>query len=194
MVGTTLRRFLRFSGALVSAAALAWIAVRFERSGALEVLARAPTAPLTLAIAILIGACGYAIAMCLPAVAWWRLVSALSPVSPAPARATMATYAASQYGKYLPGNVAHYALRHAWSRRHGSPHAALGLASVLEAVLLVLAALCLTLLADTQRLRLLSALDPRFAIVLLLLLLVVLAAALHWLRASGIAGPERRDR
>jgi hypothetical protein len=91
----------------------------------------------------------------------------------------MATYAVAQYGKYLPGNVAHYALRHAWSRRYGLSHAGLGLASILEAALLLIAALGLTLLADARQLRGLSMLDPRVAIGLLVALIAALGIALH---------------
>ena len=112
---------------------------------------------------------------------WWRLVATLAPQAP-PLRQTVATYAVSQYGKYLPGNVAHYALRHAWSRRYGVPHASLGLASILEAVLLLLAALGATLMADSERLRTLSRLDPRVGIALLVGALVVLWIALAWIR------------
>lgn len=181
----TVRRFARHLGILASAAALAWIAFRFAKSGAFDLLAKAPVAPLALARAIALCACGYAIAMCLLAVAWWQLVSALSPHSPR-ARETMATYAVSQYGKYLPGNVAHYALRHAWSRRAGIPHAALGLAAMLEAALLLAAALAATLLGDTERLRVVSALDPRLAIALLVVMLVGLSVALRVARRMHV--------
>ncbi len=185
MTQPTARQILRYAGLLVSAAALVWIALRFVRSGALETLANAPVAPLTLAIAIAIGACGYALAVCLVALAWWRLVTALSPTPPR-ARATIATYAFSQYGKYLPGNVAHYALRHGWSRREGIPHAALGLAALIEAALLLVAALSVTLLGDIERLRLVSMLDPRLAIALLALMLVALGVALRIARRTHV--------
>lgn len=181
------RGLLRLCGLAVSLAAVIWIGVRFARSGALDLLAAAPITPFHLAAALLASAAAYALAMCLPALAWWRLTAALSTRSP-PARPIMATYAVSQYGKYLPGNVAHYALRHAWSRRHGLAHAGLGLASILEALLLLLAALGLTLLADTRHLRLLSIIDPRFAIALLVLMLIVLGTALHAARRRRLLG------
>ena len=186
MLRVTAKQLLRFSGLLLSIAALVWIALRFARSGALELLASAQATAPALAIATAIGACGYALAMCLPALAWWRLVSALSTGSPPRAATTLATYAVSQYGKYLPGNVAHYALRHAWSRREGVPHAALGLAAIIEAALLLAAALTVMLLGDLERLRLVSVLDPRLAIALLALMLVALGIALHIARRMHV--------
>jgi uncharacterized membrane protein YbhN (UPF0104 family) len=181
----TVRRLVRYFGILASVAALAWIAFRFAQSGAFNLLANAPADPVALACAVALCAGGYAIAMCLLAVAWWQLVSALSP-HPPPARETMATYAVSQYGKYLPGNVAHYALRHAWSRRVGIPHAALGLAAMLEAALLLLAALAAASLGDTERLRVVSAFDPRIAITLLVAMLVGLSVALRFARRMHV--------
>ena len=54
------------------------------------------------------------------------------------------------------------ALRHAWSRRYGIPHESLGLAAVLEAVLLLLAALGLTL-SDARGTGLTALIDARLA-------------------------------
>jgi uncharacterized membrane protein YbhN (UPF0104 family) len=186
MAREKMRRALRYLGLLASIAALSWIALRFVRSGALNLLANTPTAPLTLVVAIAVCACGYALAMFLPALAWWRLVFALAPRDPPPARDTIATYAASQYGKYLPGNFAHYALRHAWSRRAGIPHATLGLAAALEAALLLVAALAAALLGDTERLRVISAIDPRLAIALLVAMLAGLSIALRFARRMHV--------
>ena len=182
------RRILRTIGFLLSAAALAWIALRFVRSGALDLLERAPAAPSKLVAALFFLALAYAAAAVLLAFAWWRLTSALAAGTRASAVSTMATYAVSQYGKYLPGNFAHYAIRHAWSRQYGIPHASLGLASILEAALLLLSALALTLLADTRSLRVLSILDPRVAITLLAATLAVLGLVLHASRSSGLLG------
>jgi glycosyltransferase 2 family protein len=181
----TARRWLRWCGLAISIAAVTWIALRFARGGALDLLRDAPIGRGPLLAALLAAAVAYAFAMFLPAFAWWRLLVAFAAKHP-PARPIMATYAVSQYGKYLPGNVAHYALRHAWSRRFELPHAGLALASILEAALLLLAALGLTLLADTRQLALLSQLDPRLAIALLALMLVTLAFALHASRRANL--------
>jgi hypothetical protein len=173
---------MRLVGLAVSAVAVVWIGLRFVRSGALDLLASAPTARFQLILAIAGTAIAYALALLLLALVWWRLNAALATSKP-PARPIMATYALAQYGKYLPGNVAHYALRHAWSRRYGLSHASLGLASILEAVLLLIAALGLTLLADARALRGLSMLDPRLAITLLVAMIVTLGIALHFARS-----------
>ncbi|MEO7432121.1 MAG: hypothetical protein ABIR62_08855, partial [Dokdonella sp.] len=119
--------------------------------------------------------------------AWWVMLSRLSP-NPPRALPTMASYAVSQYGKYLPGNVAHYALRHAWSRRSGTPHASLGLAAGLEAVLLLLAALCLMLIADGSGADFLPFLRPPAAIALLLTGLATLSLGLRWIQRRGGIG------
>lgn len=178
------RRLLHITGLAISLVAVAWIAMRFVRSGALDLLANAPVTYGRLAVSLLACAAAYAVAAGLLALAWWRLMIALTH-RPVPASPIFAAYAVSQYGKYLPGNVVHYAIRHAWSRRYDIPHAALGLASLLEAALLVLAALCLALLADTRQLRVLSILDPRLAIALLVLILIALGFALRASHRSG---------
>ena len=185
------RRMLRTIGLLLSAAAVVWIAVRFVRSGALDLLQQESISKSGLVAALLLLALGYAAAAVLLAFAWWRLISALASDRAVPAASTMAAYAVSQYGKYLPGNVAHYAIRHAWIRRYGFPHASLGLASILEAGLLLLSALALTLTADTRGLRALSILDPRAAIALLVAILAVLGLVLHALRRARFLGRYR---
>jgi uncharacterized membrane protein YbhN (UPF0104 family) len=172
------RRLVRLVGLAIAAIALAWIGLRFARSGALELIARVPVTGSHLVLAIAGAAVVYALALAILALAWWRLTAGLVASNP-PWRPIMTTWAVSQYGKYLPGNVAHYALRHAWSRRYGFSHASLGVASVLEAALLLIAALGLTLLADTRRLNGLSMIDPRIAIVLLIVLVAGLGFALH---------------
>jgi uncharacterized membrane protein YbhN (UPF0104 family) len=180
------RRVVRICGVLLSAAALVWIGIRFAQSNALGLLERLPIAPAQLALVLAGVAIAYSLALSLLAFAWSRLIAALSTTSP-PARPIMATWAATQYGKYLPGNVAHYALRHAWSRRYGLSHAALALASILEAALLLLAALALTLLGDTRRLRILSLLDARVAIAVLVAMLASLGIALYVARRRTFA-------
>jgi glycosyltransferase 2 family protein len=179
------RKLLRALGLAISLVAATWICIRFAQSGALDLLASAPVASSALVAVLVAGAIGYSLAMCLPGLAWWRLAAALS--TRIPVRPIIATYAVTQYGKYLPGNVAHYALRHAWSRRFGLSHATLALASILEAALLLLAALALTLLGDTRRLRILSLLDPRLAIALLVAMLAALGIALYVARRRTFA-------
>ncbi|MET0229478.1 MAG: lysylphosphatidylglycerol synthase domain-containing protein [Rhodanobacteraceae bacterium] len=178
------RRLLRFGGLALSLVAIAWIVHRFASGSALELLAQTPLAPAMLAACLAAAAFAYALAMGLPALAWWRIVSGLAPHAP-PALPTLGTYAASQYGKYLPGNVAHYALRHVWSRRYDIPHASLALASILEAALLVLGALAVVVGAGVRPAVVARLVDPRIAVVGVVLALVALAIALRVVRRLG---------
>jgi glycosyltransferase 2 family protein len=176
-----LRRVAHLVGLLVSLLAIAWIVLRFVRGGALDLLAQMPLAPAMLVAYLVAAAIGYALAMGLPALAWWRVVSGLAPQAP-PAMPTLGTYAVSQYGKYLPGNVAHYALRHVWSRQYKIPHASLALASILEAALLVLGALVVVVGAGVRPAVVADLIDPRVAAVAGVIALVVLAIALRAIR------------
>lgn len=184
---THARRAVRALGLFVSLVALAWIGSRFIRSGGITVLRELPIGSWQLAKALLAGSVTYALISTLLALAWWRLLAALSPVAP-PSLAVMSSYAVSQYGRYLPGNVAHYALRHAWNRRFGVPHESLGLAAVLEAVLLLLIASALTLFTDARGNGLVSYIDPRVAIALPLAGLAALWLALRWAQRRGGIG------
>jgi glycosyltransferase 2 family protein len=172
-------RWLRAAGLCVSAIAVVAIVVAFVRGHALDTLRQAAIPPGELALLVAGCAVGYAIAMLLPGFAWWQWLTSLSPRRPGVVP-VVASYAVTQYGKYLPGNVAHYALRHAWSRRHAIAHAALGLATILEALLLLVAAATLTLLADARRFALLSFVEPPIAIALLVAMIAVLGVALRW--------------
>ena len=172
------RQLIRLCGMALSVLALGWIAMRFINGG-VALLVHLDIAPMRLVAMLLADSLGYALAMCFPALAWRMLLVSLHANAGATGN-TLATYAISQYGKYLPGNVAHYALRHAWSRRHGVPHASLGLASLLEAGLFVLAALCVIIATGTGSLRLPLPIDPRWAIALLLLALIAAWIGLRW--------------
>ena len=179
------RRILRAIGLLLSVIAILWIATRFARGGAFDLLEQGSISKGRLVTVLAALAVAYAAAAVLLALAWWRLIAALATDHAVPVAQTMAAYAVSQYGKYLPGNVAHYAIRHAWIRRYGIPHASLGLASVLEAALLLLSASALTLLGDTRALRALSIVDTRVALALLVAVLIGLGFALRALRRGA---------
>jgi len=178
------RLALRLAGATLAVLALGWIGWRFARSGAFELLQTTPAGLRRLALALLAGCAIYGLATVLLAAAWWRLMLALSTRRPT-ALDVMSAYGVSQYGKYLPGNVAHYALRHAWSRKYGISHAGMGFASALEAVFLVIVS-GLILLAGTDHTALPSFLDQRTALFVLAFLLVALATALALLRRERI--------
>jgi len=179
------RGILRAIGLLLSAVAVVWISTRFAKSGAFDLLAQESVSRGALVASLAALAAAYSAAAVFLAFAWWQLIAALAPGHRVPATPTMAAYAVSQYGKYLPGNVAHYAIRHAWIRRYGIPHASLGLATMLEAALLVLSALALTLLGDTRGLRALSIIDTRVALALLVAALVVTGLVILILRNVG---------
>lgn len=177
------RRLLRGLGLLLSFAALVWIGVRFAHSDAFSVFERIEVGAWRLGAAVTASAFAYALALGVLAFAWWRLLSGLSP-QPPPKGATLATWCVSQYGKYLPGNVAHYALRHAWSRRHATPHAVLGLAALIEAALLLSASLAVALCFGADGLRL-PGVDLRVALMLVLAGSLAGAVILYWLRRHG---------
>jgi hypothetical protein len=56
-------------------------------------------------------------------------------------KAILLPYSVTQFGKYLPGNVAQYVGRHVWMRRHGLSHETLVVCALGEAALLVGASL-----------------------------------------------------
>jgi uncharacterized membrane protein YbhN (UPF0104 family) len=73
---------------------------------------------------------------------WWATVLAASGRTPG-APVCIQAHLASQFGKYLPGNVVHFAARHLMMRTHGFAHSSLVAAGMLEALVLLLAALLL---------------------------------------------------
>lgn len=181
----SIRRGLRACGLLLTILALGWIGMRFVQRGGLTLLRDLPVGAWQLGAILSCGALAYAMMNGLLSLAWWRMLDSLSPQPPAP-WPTMASYAVSQYGRYLPGNIAHYAMRHAWNRRLGIPHASLALAAVLEAVLLLLVACGLALLADARGPGLFWFIDPHIAIAALAAGIFALWPALRWIRRKGI--------
>jgi len=178
------RGALRTGGAILAILALGWIGWRFARSGAFELLQTTPAGLRRLAVALIVGCAIYASAVGLLATGWWRMMIALSTLRPTAFDAVSA-YCFSQYGKYLPGNVAHYALRHAWSRKYGISHAGMGFTSILEAVILVLVS-GMILLASKNNIVLPHFLDRRIALLILVSLPVFLVCALIIARRTGI--------
>lgn len=75
---------------------------------------------------------------------WVLIVRTTSGMSPN-GRALYVAHLRSQVAKYLPGNVFHFAYRHAAARREGIGHVSLGAALGLESVLLIAAAASLAL-------------------------------------------------
>lgn len=81
----------------------------------------------------------YALGLFLLAELWHRLATA-AVGRPLPRRRTYPSYTTTQIAKYLPGNVFHLVGRHMLLRREGGGHRELGLALMMEAVVLVAAA------------------------------------------------------
>ncbi|MCX7512892.1 hypothetical protein [Frateuria sp. STR12] len=130
---------IRVVGGLFALACIGWIVARFVRAGVLTHLLQSPHFELLagfVAAAIPI----YALGLCCAGLAWWCLQTAFVPRTP-PLRLMFATYATTQFAKYLPGNFGHYLGRHVLLRRLGMSHRALFLGTVGEAGFLVLASL-----------------------------------------------------
>jgi uncharacterized membrane protein YbhN (UPF0104 family) len=108
-------------------------------SGVFARLTRAPDAA-ALWWHIAGGALIYGASVGLLAMAWHGLLRALGVADLPPSRSA-GIYAASQFGKYFPGSVLQYVGRHALLRKAGLSHRALVLCAVLEAAMLVAAAL-----------------------------------------------------
>lgn len=81
----------------------------------------------------------YGASTILLAFAWYALLRGVGARDIEPPY-TMGVYATSQLGKYLPGSVGHYLGRHVLLRRRGLAHRLLVLCAVIEAVMLVAAA------------------------------------------------------
>jgi glycosyltransferase 2 family protein len=87
----------------------------------------------------------YALANYLLAAAWIQLLRLCGEQAITWKRLTQ-IYGKSQIGKYIPGNIAHIAGRHAMGRVAGASHGHLAIASIYEIVGLISAALIITLL------------------------------------------------
>jgi uncharacterized membrane protein YbhN (UPF0104 family) len=95
--------------------------------------------------AIAAGALSYGLACGFLSIAWWRLLRWCGAPT-ASLRNAHKGYARTQLAKYLPGNVFHFAGRHAMGRAHGIGHATLVGAAVHEVAGMLLASASLALL------------------------------------------------
>jgi hypothetical protein len=135
-----------------------------------------------LAAAIIGGALLYGMAGFLLSSAWYQLLSAGGPK--APLRAHHAVYGRTQIAKYLPGNVFHLVGRQVMGCRLGYGQGRLALASLLEAVLLMLIAAALGLPVVLQW----QAAGPLWILALAAPVLALIAA-----RCAGRHDPALRD-
>ena len=133
---------IRALGILLAAISISWIVYRFVRTGVIEQLLNSShVSGLLCSVCVAIPI--YAVGLCCAGLAWFCLQTAFLPKRP-PLVALFATYATTQFAKYLPGNVGHYVGRHLILRRLGMSHRAILLASLGEAGFLVLASLVWT--------------------------------------------------
>lgn len=130
-----LKRLLKWLGAALAVAAVAFVVHRlWTQFSALPAGALEKAGP-----GLVMATLGYAACGVLLALIWWLSLRAAGLGSASLSRASSA-FLSSQLGKYLPGNVGHFAARHVLSRRHGASHRALVAATLLEALVLVAAA------------------------------------------------------
>lgn len=127
---------LRWTGFCIAILACGWVAHGiWERNVDKALVWPGAGAIFTAAVAC------FGATLCL-ALGWALLLRALEPS--ASYAYSIRAYALSQPAKYLPGNVAHFGIRHWMGRRAGLSHAQLSLASVLESMTLIAVALLLS--------------------------------------------------
>lgn len=132
---------MRWLGAALAVAAVAFVVHRlWTQFSALPADALRAAGPGLVLAALAYAGCGLFLALI-----WWLALRAAGARSASLSRASSA-FLSSQLGKYLPGNVGHFAARHVLSRRDGVGHRALVAATLLESLLLVAAAGVLAIL------------------------------------------------
>ncbi len=130
-----LKRVMKWLGAALAMAAIAFVAHRlWLHFSALPAGALEAAGP-----GLVLASLGYAGCGLFLALIWWLALRVAGFRSASLTRAS-SVFLSSQLGKYLPGNVGHFAARHILSRRHGVSHRALVAATLLEALVLVAAA------------------------------------------------------
>ncbi len=180
-------RIARIAGRILVVAAVVLLA---DRVAALEIwrhdfdLARlGPVVALAVPV--------YAITVALLAVAWMILLGALAP----PAGVAIPWYLISQFGKYVPGNVAHLATRHVLFTRGGVSQTALVAAAATEAGLLVVgAAATAGALAPIRIASVVRDTLPQGAVTLVTLACAVLAAVAVAAAIALARAPDRREK
>lgn len=129
------RRWIRWIGALLALAALVFLALQFKENASQISAGQLEGAWGR----VLIAAGGYFLCGFPLGVIWWLAVRAAGSSEPT-FRVCVPVHLASQLGKYLPGNVAHFAARHWMMRKRGAAHVELIAAGLLEALVLLIAA------------------------------------------------------
>lgn len=135
--------------------------------------------PVQVLSVVSLGATVYGAAVFLLAVLWAGLAAPENAGRTARSQ-LIASYLKSQFAKYLPGNVFQYATRHLLGRQLGISHGALASAALLEVLLLVCAALLITILLGMPVVRGLMPWLPDFPRAAGLIILAVIPA-LAWI-------------
>ncbi len=133
-----MRALVRFLGGVLAVACVAWIIWRFVQQGVLTKLWDDPRRD-SLLLWVGIAAAVYSGCIWIMGLGWWCSLRAVHEGS-LPIAPLMRVYVSSQFGKYLPGNVAQFVGRHIMARRHGIGHAPLVASLVIEIVSLLSAA------------------------------------------------------
>lgn len=190
MYSQDLKDALKWLGAILAVAAGVFVIHRlWTQFSALPAGALADAWPGLVLASLAYAGCGLFLALI-----WWFALRAAGFRS-ASLSLSSSAFLSSQLGKYLPGNVGHFAARHLISRRHGASHRALVAATLLESLLLVAAAGVLAVLVVKPII--IGGLEPMLEYIWLvpltaaLALLVGLAAARErgWLD-SGLRFPR----
>jgi len=135
MLVERLKSAIKWLGAILALAAIAFVVHRLWAQ-----FSALPAGTLETAWpGLLLASLGYAGCGVFLALIWWLALRAAGFRSASFSRSASAFFS-SQLGKYLPGNVGHFAARHVLTRREGVGHRALVAATLLEALLLVAAA------------------------------------------------------
>ena len=143
MQSVRMRKFVRIAGIIILVVSLVYLGQSVAQN-----LGRLYEIDLdwsVLAVAVIVCVALYTVALITNAVAWGLIVAHIQPAATSLVAAIW-VYGRSQIAKYLPGNVFHYAGRHVIGQRIGWSHVAMGAASVIEAGLVLAAALSATVI------------------------------------------------
>lgn len=129
------RRLIRWIGTLLAITAIVLLILQFKaQAGQISVDQWKDSLGF-----VLLAALGYALCGVPLGLVWWLSVRSAGAAG-LTMRQVVPVQWSSQLGKYLPGNVAHFAARHWMMRRHGVGHLSLVAAGLLEAMALMVAA------------------------------------------------------
>jgi len=184
------RPLVRLAGTFLALAGFGYVVWRFAQAGVWQQVSGSPYALHLLGMAMA-GAPIYFVGLCAMTLAWWCTQAAFMPSRP-PVRPLFAVFAATQFAKYLPGNIGHFVGRHVMLRRYGMGHAALLGGTLADAAFQLCAALVwvagnVTVLVPALRIDI----TPWEVLLLEATGLLLLIGLLRRLRAGGSKLSER---